>query len=221
MLLHCASSSSTMEPVLGGCQALVHYCAVPSTIHVPSIVQPVHWIGPPESIAKIVIPISHHYFTGRQYAILDEIRSCGCKLEEVGCAVCGNPLGARVIHPCPSCPASHTISSCLFLPAAVRMSDDSLPANMGLPAVHNRRASFSAEDHRESQFGHEPAWSTRIPLSTLDHFHTPTSSPQPLASPLEGVRIRTVERALRPLGLRPTIRLVAPSRLRRQGGLPF
>ncbi|KAJ7893631.1 hypothetical protein B0H14DRAFT_2684391 [Mycena olivaceomarginata] len=75
---------------LGGCGRLVH-----SGISTSSDSTQQHWRGPGSGAAAIVVSMESRYFSRAQLAGLYNARLCQCQLEGVGCAVCGNALGAK------------------------------------------------------------------------------------------------------------------------------
>ncbi|KAF7335744.1 hypothetical protein MVEN_02230100 [Mycena venus] len=56
------------------------------------------WYGSKEELAPSVVPLEKSYFPPELAQVLDlkddEPATCGCVLSGIGCAVCGNPLGA-------------------------------------------------------------------------------------------------------------------------------
>ncbi|KAJ7271292.1 hypothetical protein B0H12DRAFT_730733 [Mycena haematopus] len=91
------------------------------------------WYGGEEAVAETVVPLERMYFPQRLWGILDpgnesSRATCGCEVRGVGCAVCGNPLGAILTR----CPAHSNRSSTktvtyIFLPTAVTPAPSSLP----------------------------------------------------------------------------------------------
>ncbi|KAJ7903030.1 hypothetical protein B0H13DRAFT_753882 [Mycena leptocephala] len=78
--------TSAQSQTLGGCGAQVHMRASYAVRH---------WCGDEDAISPTVVPLETRYFSQEQRAALTRGRRCGCRLEGVGCAVCGNPLGAQ------------------------------------------------------------------------------------------------------------------------------
>ncbi|KAJ7458984.1 hypothetical protein FB451DRAFT_1563820 [Mycena latifolia] len=81
-----------------GCGARVHIAAHPARTRC-------YWVGWSEGVEGTVVPLGAEYFAGTARELRFEWRRCGCTVEGVGCAVCGNALGARHA-PCPA----HTIA---------------------------------------------------------------------------------------------------------------
>ncbi|KAJ7479371.1 hypothetical protein B0H11DRAFT_1274780 [Mycena galericulata] len=103
-----------------GCGARVHAAAHPARAGG-------RWIGFPEGVAGTVIPLETQYFPSLDSAALGLGRSAGCRactVEGVGCAVCGNPLGAlqtpcRAHRTSTARPNSMGQRHYIFLPCAV------------------------------------------------------------------------------------------------------
>ncbi|KAF8143944.1 hypothetical protein K438DRAFT_1874994, partial [Mycena galopus ATCC 62051] len=78
------------------------------------------WYGEEENVAETVVQLERMYFS-----------TCGCGMEGVGCAVCGNPLGAVQTH-CSThsfrgSTAPPKSSTYFFGPSAVTPTPSSLP----------------------------------------------------------------------------------------------
>ncbi|KAF8143401.1 hypothetical protein K438DRAFT_2109481 [Mycena galopus ATCC 62051] len=61
------------------------------------------WYGEEENVAETVVPLERMYFPQTLWEVLDLLddigtAACGCGMEGVGCAVCGNPLVAVQTH---------------------------------------------------------------------------------------------------------------------------
>ncbi|KAJ7924490.1 hypothetical protein B0H13DRAFT_1977771 [Mycena leptocephala] len=102
--------TSPQSQTLGGCGAQVHMRA-------SSAVR--HWYGDEDAISPTVVPLETRYFSQEQRAALARGRRCGCRLEGVGCAVCGNPLGAQHKPSARFSSCSHQQDAYLFLSSAV------------------------------------------------------------------------------------------------------
>ncbi|KAJ7458969.1 hypothetical protein FB451DRAFT_1372145 [Mycena latifolia] len=118
-------------PKSSGCGARVHTSAHPALTGR-------FWVGWCAGVdLKTVVPLETQYFAEPQRRALElGRRRCGCKAEGVGCAVCGNALGARQA-PCPT----HTIAvhvprksapHYIFLPEAV---SPPIPIPLPEPAI--------------------------------------------------------------------------------------
>ncbi|KAJ6559008.1 hypothetical protein B0H10DRAFT_1967103 [Mycena sp. CBHHK59/15] len=104
--------TSAQTQTLGGCGAQVHMrgsCAVRHW----------QWYGDEDAISPTVVPLETRYFSREQRAALTRGRRCGCRLEGVGCAVCGNPLGAQHKPSAQFSSCSHQHDAYLFLSSAV------------------------------------------------------------------------------------------------------
>ncbi|KAJ7667273.1 hypothetical protein B0H17DRAFT_256110 [Mycena rosella] len=100
---HVASSSSSPSTFFAqrkrrstGCGGLAHAGARPARGH------PAHgglrWVGDSEGVPRTVVPLELRYFREADVVGLglgSGRRRCGCTVEGVGCAICGNALGAR------------------------------------------------------------------------------------------------------------------------------
>ncbi|KAF8144506.1 hypothetical protein K438DRAFT_2029145 [Mycena galopus ATCC 62051] len=90
------------------------------------------WYGEEENVAETVVPLERIYFPQTLREVLDlRDDTCGCVMKGVGCAVCGNPLGAVQTH----C-STHSFrgstalpksSTYFFGPSAVTPTPSSLP----------------------------------------------------------------------------------------------
>ncbi|KAF8131335.1 hypothetical protein K438DRAFT_1885538 [Mycena galopus ATCC 62051] len=90
------------------------------------------WCGEEENVAETVVPLERMYFPQTLREVLDlRDNTCGCVMKGVGCAVCGNPLGAVQTH----C-STHSFrgstalpksSTYFFGPSAVTPTPSSLP----------------------------------------------------------------------------------------------
>ncbi|KAK7008507.1 hypothetical protein R3P38DRAFT_1604832 [Favolaschia claudopus] len=111
------------------------------------------WVGYPNSeslevVWHTVIPLERMYFRDaeeRAMLGLDEGQgNCACVVEAVGCAVCGNPLGA--LHkPCRVHQSRKGPAHYLFLPSAVSPSIDDAPIASTSSTTHPR------PNHRANQ----------------------------------------------------------------------
>ncbi|KAF7292626.1 hypothetical protein MIND_01160500 [Mycena indigotica] len=90
------SASASPSPVArtNGCGARVHASAHPARAGG-------RWVAPPEGASGVVVPLESTYFTPDAARMLELARAagCGCAAHGVGCAVCGNALGA-LFTPC-------------------------------------------------------------------------------------------------------------------------
>ncbi|KAJ7463519.1 hypothetical protein B0H11DRAFT_2285352 [Mycena galericulata] len=101
-----------------GCGAPVHYAA-------RAVRRGQRWYGWKEHLEPTVVPLDNIYFssdTTKSLGLTNGEAECGCSTSGIGCAICGNPLGARIIR----C-ATHSIHAInpadrdvyTFLPTAV------------------------------------------------------------------------------------------------------
>ncbi|KAJ7481389.1 hypothetical protein B0H11DRAFT_2193535 [Mycena galericulata] len=101
-----------------GCGAPVHYAA-------RAVRRGQRWYGWKEDLEPTVVPLDNIYFssdTTKSLGLTNGEAECGCSTSGIGCAICGNPLGARIIR----C-ATHSIHAInpadrdvyTFLPTAV------------------------------------------------------------------------------------------------------
>ncbi|KAF8170018.1 hypothetical protein K438DRAFT_1854661 [Mycena galopus ATCC 62051] len=112
------------------------------------------WCGEEENVAETVVPLERMYFPQTLREVLD-LRDdmCGCVMKGVGCAVCGNPLGAVQTH-CSTqsfrgSPALPKSSTYFFVPSAVT------PAPSSLPQVPYSNAPASASSASANLFSSE------------------------------------------------------------------
>ncbi|KAJ7144930.1 hypothetical protein C8R43DRAFT_953718 [Mycena crocata] len=114
-----------------GCGVRIHTRAVPDR----------RWSGQLDGVSPDVVALEDKYFTPdmRREIMLGKDR-CGCARSGVGCAICGNPLGA-LFTPCTRHNNPHSTASSTppytFLRAAV---------SPPLPAASTRRVSIPADD---------------------------------------------------------------------------
>ncbi|KAJ7440508.1 hypothetical protein B0H11DRAFT_543223 [Mycena galericulata] len=130
-----------------GCGAPVHYGA-------RSVRRGQRWYGWKEGLASTVVPLDSVYFpleTTKSWGPMNGESECGCSTSGIGCAVCGNPLGARIMR----C-ASHSVYAATpadrdvytFLPSAVSpaISSDSNPSIPEMREPPTRPASLPLSD---------------------------------------------------------------------------
>ncbi|KAJ6504907.1 hypothetical protein DFH09DRAFT_1375269 [Mycena vulgaris] len=104
-----------------GCGARVHAGAVPKR-------GGSMWRGSQKGMADIVLALEDKYIPATMRSVIkSRSEGCGCLRSPVGCAVCGNPLGAFIMH----CTVHTYFDSpsfvCEFVPSAV--SPPLLPAS--------------------------------------------------------------------------------------------
>ncbi|KAF7324980.1 hypothetical protein MKEN_00540400 [Mycena kentingensis (nom. inval.)] len=122
-----SSSNSNSAPVAvrsrsTGCGADVHSSAHPARAGGRWVAQ-----AHPDAVnaGSTVIPLESSYFSDQDRQVLELGRpsGCGCQSQGVGCAVCGNPLGARFTpcraHTSRSSGSLRRQSHYVFLPGAV------------------------------------------------------------------------------------------------------
>ncbi|KAJ7449732.1 hypothetical protein B0H11DRAFT_1928518 [Mycena galericulata] len=77
-----------------GCGAAVHYAA-------RALQRCQRWYGWKEDLESTVVPLDDIYFaseTRKMLGLTNGEAECGCIISGIGCAICGNPLGARLIR---------------------------------------------------------------------------------------------------------------------------
>ncbi|KAF7310184.1 hypothetical protein MIND_00392000 [Mycena indigotica] len=174
-----ASASSTPSPVArtNGCGARVHASAHPARAGG-------RWVAPPEGASGVVVPLETTYFAPDEARMLELARAagCGCAAHGVGCAVCGNALGA-LFTPC----RTHTARSSgslrrqqhyVFLPGHVS------------PAIHDALTGYR---HRHPQRHPPPPQQTLRP-----------ARPQPRCPPFMTLPIRNTRPTDSPPSWNPT-----------------
>ncbi|KAJ7113134.1 hypothetical protein C8R44DRAFT_856130 [Mycena epipterygia] len=115
-----------------GCGATVHTAGVPKRAGTM-------WRGSRPGLSDVVLPLEDKYVPRALKSVMKTRREgCGCLRSPVGCAVCGNPLGALIVH----CPV-HTHSespSCMyeFAPSAVSPPLPAESASRTVPPVAAR-----------------------------------------------------------------------------------
>ncbi|KAF7353511.1 hypothetical protein MSAN_01540700 [Mycena sanguinolenta] len=98
--------------------------------------QPQCWYGEEKNVAETVVPLERRYFPQTLWEALDLCHdigtaACGCVMNGVGCAVCGNPLGAVQTycsgHSFRGSNAPRKGSTYIFAHSAVTAAPSSLP----------------------------------------------------------------------------------------------
>ncbi|KAJ6540739.1 hypothetical protein B0H19DRAFT_1176178 [Mycena capillaripes] len=98
------------------------------------------WVGYVEGVERTVVPLESQYFAPRDRSTLGlGAAGCGCVVEGVGCAVCGNALGA--LHTtCRAHQSRKGQTHYVFLPGAVsppiKDAESSQPSDPALAPVH-------------------------------------------------------------------------------------
>ncbi|KAJ7199366.1 hypothetical protein GGX14DRAFT_545068 [Mycena pura] len=116
------------------------------------------WMGPVDGVAATVVPLADDYFSEEDRSVLElRAEGCGCRVDGVGCAICGNSLGA-LFTPC----AAHTSRSSArqthytFLPVAV--SPPIWDADLQVPEArtYDLESEHTAELAFEADTGTDP-----------------------------------------------------------------
>ncbi|KAJ7059531.1 hypothetical protein C8F01DRAFT_216115 [Mycena amicta] len=170
-----SSSPSTSSSESTGCGARVHAAAHPARAGG-------RWVAQSQTDdlnASVVIPLPSVYFSDEDRRVLELGRTtaCGCGSEGVGCAICGNPLGA-LFTPC----RTHTSRSSgslrrqqhyVFLPSAVSppILDVLAEANRTTPPVE-----VAASDATPRP------WTTALPIRQQT-VASPDPNPNPATAP--------------------------------------
>ncbi|KAK6988440.1 hypothetical protein R3P38DRAFT_3072594 [Favolaschia claudopus] len=178
--------STVFGPTLGGCGAEVHSRAF--------IFQST-WFGTRSGVAAAVVPLHDQYFT-----LPKDWKRCGCQTQGVGCAVCGNPLGLRVLDSSPFCSIHHQLGTCFFHPSAVEASDLAAPDSTTLPQQGEDTVAL-----RDAGLRWTASWAH---LSWPYHESTPSNALLDLRSNVLQRRLH----ATRSVVTSPTIRLVGSAR---------
>ncbi|KAJ7938755.1 hypothetical protein B0H13DRAFT_1941489 [Mycena leptocephala] len=148
--------TSAQSQTLGGCGAQVHMRASYAVRH---------WCGDEDAISPTVVPLETRYFSQEQRAALTRGRRCGCRLEGVGCAVCGNPLGAQHKPSARFSSCSHQQDAYLFLSSAVspHISGLCMPEEAERAAILAASTAYSSRPDRARVVGDyamaTPQWS--------------------------------------------------------------
>ncbi|KAF7351643.1 hypothetical protein MSAN_01596900 [Mycena sanguinolenta] len=114
-----------------------------------------HWVGYTEDVERTVVRLDSQYFSAEDRSALGlETAGCGCVVDGVGCAVCGNALGA--LHtPCHVHQSRKGQAHYVFLPSAVS------------PPIKDARSSQPAGNASTSGSTSENTRSTRTPMEVL------------------------------------------------------
>ncbi|KAJ6457932.1 hypothetical protein C8R45DRAFT_1081751 [Mycena sanguinolenta] len=114
-----------------------------------------HWVGYTEGVERTVVRLDSQYFSANDRSALGlETAGCGCVVDGVGCAVCGNALGA--LHtPCRAHQSRKGQAHYVFLPSAVS------------PPIKDARSSQPAGSASTSGSASENTRSTRTPMEVL------------------------------------------------------
>ncbi|KAJ7917343.1 hypothetical protein B0H13DRAFT_2269527 [Mycena leptocephala] len=121
-----------------GCGAKVHASAMP---------KPTLWLGAQSSGTAAVVSLEQQYVPEHLKLTMDsKTEVCGCTRSPVGCAVCGNPLGALTVfcgnHTSTLSESSQTAAMYKFAPSAV---------SPPLPVITARRPPLSSAAYPTSQ----------------------------------------------------------------------
>ncbi|KAJ6603590.1 hypothetical protein DFH09DRAFT_1354719 [Mycena vulgaris] len=182
---------SSQARTSSGCGARVHAAGHPARVGM-------RWFGDVEGVGRMVIALDAQYFTeGDRMALELGRQRCGCTVEGVGCAICGNALGA--LHtPCPAHRAmpSHANprkgqTHYIFLASAV-----SPPPPAPDPDVTAAPPEFEAESPRIQSF-----YPPRVPRPTRQ----PTEEPA-RAQDNEGREAQIVARTAQIVALTAQVR---------------
>ncbi|KAJ7618052.1 hypothetical protein FB45DRAFT_1034292 [Roridomyces roridus] len=97
-----------------GCGAPVHAAARQIRLSTG-----LRWSASPEEVTKTVVPLDRMYFGSETAKVLKLGEGpCGCRSSGVGCCVCGNALGARLVR-CPTHATNSHVEIYTFLHDAV------------------------------------------------------------------------------------------------------
>ncbi|KAF7353451.1 hypothetical protein MSAN_01534300 [Mycena sanguinolenta] len=134
-----------------GCGTRLHGAmSSPRSSQSRTVNQPQCWYGEEKNVAETVVPLERRYFPQTLWEALDLCHdigtaACGCVMNGVGCAVCGNPLGAVQAycssHSFRGSNAPRKGSTYIFAHSAVTAAPSSLPR-----APNSNASSASAVD---------------------------------------------------------------------------
>ncbi|KAJ7458548.1 hypothetical protein FB451DRAFT_1563906 [Mycena latifolia] len=135
------------------------------------------WRAPAAGASPTVIPLDTEYFVPAAARVLKlgACGPCGCRMDGVGCRICGNALGAKYAPCAAHAGAAHSVPVYSFLPAAV-----SPPLPLLLPAS----AAPPSSARRASAYG-APSTDSPTTLEFLRALHAMQDDPLPNAPALE------------------------------------